>query len=286
MKHHYIVRISVIVLFALVAFSMPEKPDTGYGKVKIKWERERIAGGLVFKHSHTVEGDTLIQNLNMLVVNTRKREVGIIYDPSRGRRTTQVQASEAGGIAAVNGGFFNGSGGSVTYIRADGIIADKDTATVWPRNENLNGAILVSENGRVTLTTRQTNGWFDTAINYPDVLVTGPVLVLGNSRAEMPSTSLVNSRHPRTAIGTAGRNRVIVVTVDGRTDQSYGLTLHQLADLMLSLGCTDAINLDGGGSTTMWISGRPHGGVVNMPCDNKIFDHEGARAVSSVVVIR
>jgi len=45
------------------------------------------------------------------------------------------------------------------------------------------------------------------------------------------------------------------------------------------------VTLDGGGSTTMWIQGKPFKGVVNMPCDNKKFDHEGERAVSDIIVI-
>jgi exopolysaccharide biosynthesis protein len=51
------------------------------------------------------------------------------------------------------------------------------------------------------------------------------------------------------------------------------------------LGCKDAINLDGGGSTTMYIKGQPFDGVVNYPCDNKQFDHYGERSVSNVVMI-
>ena len=64
------------------------------------------------------------------------------------------------------------------------------------------------------------------------------------------------------------------------------MTLDELTDLLLDNHCKDAVNLDGGGSTTMWISGKPFNGVVNMPCDNKIFDHEGERAVSDILIIR
>jgi exopolysaccharide biosynthesis protein len=79
---------------------------------------------------------------------------------------------------------------------------------------------------------------------------------------------------------------VILLTLDGRTAEASGMTLVQLADLMLLLKCTDAVNLDGGGSTTMFIKGKPYNGVVNMPCDNKIFDHAGERAVSDIIIIK
>lgn len=71
-------------------------------------------------------------------------------------------------------------------------------------------------------------------------------------------------RHPRTAIGI-GRNgtRVLLVTVDGRQDASVGMSLQELADLMLDLGAFEALNLDGGGSTTAVVRGH----VVNSPSD-------------------
>lgn len=253
---------------------------------KIRWEKERLAPGLVLKSARELPGDTLPQNLNLIVVNTRKRDIAIVYHPDKGRRLTGVQAEEAGGIAAVNGGFFNAAGGSVTYARTAGIIADSDTAANWPRNVNLNGAVMVNSRGEVTIMKKMTNEWFDAHPDYADVLVTGPLLADGGTKSELPATSLVTARHPRTAVGKAGRKKVILITADGRSDQAAGLTLHQLADLMLSLKCSEALNLDGGGSTTMWVKGKPFGGVINMPSDNRTFDHEGARSVSSVLIVR
>ena len=116
--------------------------------------------------------------------------------------------------------------------------------------------------------------------------ISGPLLIENNILATLPETSLITTRHPRTAIGKTGKRKVMIITVDGRTDQSAGLTLHELSRLMDDLNCTDAVNLDGGGSTTMWISGKPFEGVVNMPCDNRKFDHEGERAVSNIIVVK
>lgn len=79
---------------------------------------------------------------------------------------------------------------------------------------------------------------------------------------------------------------MIILTLDGRTDQALGMTLAELTDFMSVLKCKDAVNLDGGGSTTMWISGKGENGVVNMPSDNKKFDHKGERAVSDILIIR
>lgn len=99
-----------------------------------------------------------------------------------------------------------------------------------------------------------------------------PVLVRDSSMAhesDTATTSFARSRHPRTAVGIAddGR-RLILVVVDGRQRQSDGMTLRELATLMLALGARDAINLDGGGSSTMVArdsSGRLR--VMNAPSD-------------------
>jgi exopolysaccharide biosynthesis protein len=74
--------------------------------------------------------------------------------------------------------------------------------------------------------------------------------------------------------------------VDGRTAESHGMTLPELAEFLKILKCKNALNLDGGGSTTMWIQGQPEGGIVNMPCDNRRFDHLGERSVANAIVIR
>ena len=83
-------------------------------------------------------------------------------------------------------------------------------------------------------------------------------------QVEKLSEGFDTTRHPRTAVGIDGRGQWIFVVVDGRQPGlSVGMSLDELTDLMLSLGCRYAINLDGGGSTTMYLNGA----VVNAPSD-------------------
>jgi exopolysaccharide biosynthesis protein len=65
--------------------------------------------------------------------------------------------------------------------------------------------------------------------------------------------------------------------VDGRSELADGMSLYELQDYLLDLGCTDAINLDGGGSTTLWTNSQ---GVVNSPSDKS-----GERPVANVLLI-
>lgn len=66
----------------------------------------------------------------------------------------------------------------------------------------------------------------------------------------------ITGRNPRTAIGYTKNNTMILVTVDGRKEKSSGVTLNELAKIMKDLGCYEAINLDGGSSTVMYVDGK------------------------------
>jgi uncharacterized protein YigE (DUF2233 family) len=107
----------------------------------------------------------------------------------------------------------------------------------------------------------------------------GPILVHnGTPKTWAVKTNVTTGlfiRNPRTAIGY-NRTSIFLVEVDGRQkDLSVGMTFPELARLMKDIGCTDALNLDGGGSSTLWLNGR----VLNSPSDK----HE--RAVADAVVV-
>jgi exopolysaccharide biosynthesis protein len=257
-----------------------------HGFNAVNWNKEKLARGLIWKSTHSFLEDTVIQNINILIVNLHKRKISISYNPKENIPTSK-QAIAVKAIAAVNAGFFNiKDGGSATYIRTAGRITDTDTAKKWPKSINMTGSVLIDGEGHLSIDQSQLNSWYDSHPEYPDVLVTGPLLLKDKKKTLLPKTSLVITSHPRSSIGVINRHKIILVTLDGRTADSRGMNLLKLTDLMISLRCKDAVNLDGGGSTTMWINGKPFDGVVNMPCDNKKFDHEGERAVSDILIIR
>lgn len=100
--------------------------------------------------------------------------------------------------------------------------------------------------------------------NVKHIISGGPYLVKDSKVfVDMTAQKLgsVGGKNPRTAIGYTKDNEMIMVTVDGREGSSVGMTLMQLAGFMKSLGCINAMNLDGGGSTVMFVNGR----VVNKP---------------------
>jgi hypothetical protein len=94
---------------------------------------------------------------------------------------------------------------------------------------------------------------------------------------EKIAAKFVSDRHPRTAIARLKDGRMLVATVDGRQPGvSAGMSLPELADLLLEFGVSEAINLDGGGSTTMVVNGK----LVNQPSDQT-----GERPVSDAILM-
>ena len=106
-----------------------------------------------------------------------------------------------------------------------------------------------------------------------EVIAGGPILLTGGKKfipykEEGFTEAFATKRHPRTAVGKTAAGDVWIVAVDGRQTVSAGMTLDELADTMKGLGCVEAINMDGGGSTTLNIRSltlnRPSGGAERL----------------------
>lgn len=138
---------------------------------------------------------------------------------------------------------------------------DKQWPPDWPEVDHaLAGAQRLLEDGDV----------------YPDILDEN------KWRAPVEDNNHFN-RHPRTAICIRDDNVGLMIAVDGRADQAAGMNLPELALYMKRhLGCVDGINLDGGGSTTLWTDQY---GVVNHPSGNGKFDHEGQRVLKTAIIV-
>jgi len=117
-----------------------------------------------------------------------------------------------------------------------------------------------------------------------DAIVGGAGLLLRDGqivsdwKVEQLAQAFVDTRHPRTLVGTHTDGSVWLVTVDGRQPKlSAGMSLLELGALARRLGLRNALNLDGGGSTTMWVEGK----IVNSPSDAA-----GPRKVSDALLVK
>jgi hypothetical protein len=126
--------------------------------------------------------------------------------------------------------------------------------------------------------TLETNGFDWEQIEHavgggPFLIQSGQIVVDAESQGF--NAAFTNGRHPRTAVGRTESGDLWLVAIDGRQRQSIGATLPETADIMRQLGCVDAINLDGGGSTAIHLLGL----TVNRPSDRT------ERAVSNGILL-
>jgi exopolysaccharide biosynthesis protein len=114
----------------------------------------------------------------------------------------------------------------------------------------------------------------DVTNGVPQLIKNGKIEITWEQ--EKASKAFVETRHPRTAVAKLKDGKFLMITVDGRSEASAGIDLYDLAAYLLELGATDAMNLDGGGSTTMFLDGK----VVNQPSDK-----EGERKISDAILV-
>lgn len=290
-----------LILFLIVWFSMfnilklvAQPLADAIAFKKAAWENVKISKGLTWQHFHFNNKQLFNsnQNINVLKVKNKNRKIRKMFVSAGDSLVlTSVLAQQNEALAAVNGSFFDvKQGGAVDFIRIEGQILDTTRLTKGERTVHQKSAMAFTTNQLEILKADSADlKWagidskWDEKLDFSDVMVTGPLLLWQGENAPLSKIAFNDNRHPRTCACVTEKNDMILMTVDGRTAESQGVSLPELTRLMKWLNCRDAINLDGGGSTTMYIQGR---GVVNMPCDNKKFDHEGERKVSNIVVLK
>jgi exopolysaccharide biosynthesis protein len=103
-----------------------------------------------------------------------------------------------------------------------------------------------------------------TAIGGGPVLVQDSEIKITNNEERKFAGKAINNSEPRTAIGYTKDNKLIILVCEGRSKTAAGLTLIQLAEILKNLGCVEALNLDGGGSSCMLVNGKE----TNTPSGN------------------
>ena len=186
--------------------------------------------------------------------------------------TTSDMAEENNAVLAINGDYYGARQSG--YVIRNGVVYRNQGSSGEDMVISKDGSLsFISESDTTTDSLLQKQAW--------QVLSFGPVLVENGEVAvsENDEVGMAMASNPRTAIGTVAKNHYLFVVSDGRTSESAGLSLYELANFMKSLGATNVYNLDGGGSSTMVFQGE----VVNNPTTNgnKISE----RAVSDILYI-
>jgi hypothetical protein len=208
----------------------------------------------------------------------RKDDEMILFTPEFGASTLTAD----GGLEIVIGKddrvarIIDGKGSNAIPVK--GLII---SATGTWRTQLLN-TLSVGDKVWVTYLSAGEDGTRAKAITDAEDIVAGVPQLIKDGKIDITwegegsSKSFVETKHPRTAVAKLKDGKFLLVTVDGRSESSGGISLNDLAAFLLEQGASDALNLDGGGSTTMYVDGK----VVNHPSDK-----EGERKVSDALIV-
>ena len=241
-------------------------------------------------------------------VDMKVATIGLVpYLAENGTETVTEFSKRIGAIAAINGGYFGGNSSYSTVVQP-GQVLSRNVGSLNRNNRSypvIRSAFSIAKNRDMTVDwiyhfgstpddiyrfnqpMGYTNGSSDLPLAAPNKntgeafdmymgIGGGPILVKGDSIHVSYNEEIfwgsgvgLSNRDPRTAVGYTADGRAILLVTDGRQVASQGFSLPEMAQVMIDLGCTEAINLDGGGSSQMSVTNqlinRPGGGTYQRP---------------------
>lgn len=275
-------------------------------KDKTGWTTDTLRKDVIwYKFNAVTDGEFANQNVNVISFNPKLKMGKMLLDYKKEKDSLSVFASRiSGALAGINATYFIEKKDSADYmhLRLKGIdiqnVKVPKSSIYWWKHQ-----------GMFTFNNEGT----DFAIHFSpedfgkiksENIMTGAPMLIDNFKPvglTFADTAGVNLkklhyehylkhqgiRHPRTAIAVTREGNLLLVTVDGRNKKALGMSAKELtAFLSRYFNPRSAMNIDGGGSTMMWVKGEPHNGIVNYPTDNKKFDHYGQRMVETVLFIK
>ena len=186
---------------------------------------------------------------------------------------TSTIAEDNNAILAINGDYYGAQ--EKGYVLKNGVIYrnkpvnDREDLVIYE-----DGTMEIINESDISLENLLEKGAYNILSFGPGLIINGKISVDTNDEVGKAMAS-----NPRTAIGVLKDGTIIFVVSDGRSNDSEGLSLLELAEFMKSIGCVTAYNLDGGGSSTMYFNGK----VINNPTTSGRETSE--RSVSDIVYI-
>lgn len=274
---------SIVWVVAIVQlFAQPSIAEVSKILSEAAWQTKEITGNITLRQVQLTLFEAP-QSISILEIVPDAATQLAIHDLSNTLAGTSELCKQANAIAGVNASFFDmKNGGAVDFVRVNGAVLH-ETAKIFSRN---NAALAIDPSTVRILARDTTNAAWEYTINSNNVLVAGPLIMQDGQPARLQNNAFNNNRHPRTFVATKSDGVVLLVVVDGRNTRATGMSIAELYVLSKALDCRDAMNLDGGGSSAMYVRGEPENGVVNYPSDNKLFDHRGERRVANIIYVK
>ena len=250
-------------------------------------DKEEISTGKVETNSNSYSDDNITINIKeyyeydtkIYVCDIEVKDVSLLNrafaSNTYGKNVvskTSTMASEVGAILAINGDYYGVR--QKGYVIKDGVVY-RNTP-----NSNQEDLVIYKDGSMEIINESDVSAEELISKGAKDVFSFGPGLVDNNevTVSEGEEVGKAMASNPRTAIGYIDKGHYVFVVSDGRTSESEGLSLYELATFMKSIGVSKAYNLDGGGSSTLVFKGN----IINNPTTNGRISE---RSVSDIVYI-
>ena len=269
------------------------------------WSITQIAPGQTW---YLFKGFYVPHNANQIVnvteIDLNYNEYNVIFKYTTSDTLSHVASMIPNAVAGINGTYLEiVDEKSTSFLKSDGeynrtVEISPDNLYFWKHE----GAFYYDKsNNKIGIEYGNNDTYM--SWNYPNIISGSPILINNYNpvgEAFVKNTGNISQlpdenpdkhqgiRHPRTAIALTSDNKLLLITVDGRRSESSGMTAKEFTQFIARyFNPKDALNLDGGGSTTMWIknSGMSPTNVVNYPTDNNRFDHFGQRRHRNFLII-
>ncbi len=279
-----------LVLLSLNVLAQGTKPSRAdsLNFVNAPWETVKLGRGSKAMSAQMALFNGSAQSVSVVRFKLKKHKAEFVSCPSELQGTTSEIGKREKSRYAINGSYFHMNDRTpATYFRkGQDVLGVTDPSEAY----RCNGLVAVSGK-RMAIIKSEVSKEHLVSGEYDQVLSSGPILISEGSimvpvvtDSLNAAASFNNTRHPRSIIGYDDKGYDYLVVVDGRfPGQADGATIYECAAIAYFLGMTDALNLDGGGSSALWTKKT---GVLSHPCDNKTYDHDGERKVPNCIVIK
>lgn len=272
-------RLAICVLAVLSFFALWADDADSIAFANANWQKFKLKKGATARVAQ-FELFGSRQSIQIITFNPRRFKM-ILVQTDELTKTSET-ATRYDAEFAINAGFWNVKQVvPATFLKIEGNV-------IMPQTEarelnRVNGLVAFGKRG-IEVIECDTANYNQSSAPYANVIASGPVLIDNGKQFNYPNNGGFFGRHPRSLIGRTKKGTVVMVTIDGRfKGEAEGMTIEELVKISQWLGLEDALNLDGGGSSTLWTKQY---GIINNPCDNRTYDHEGERRVSSVILAK
>ena len=282
-----VLRKQTFLVFLFLSIVIPLHAQTMADSLAItsaKWITTTMKKGIICREAEIPFLYGVPQHITLLEITPHKHKFDVlIHSP---KQITSTAARQSGAVAAINGSYFNvKEGTSVCYLRKDGVVVD--TTKNGTLSTVTTGAVEIHK-GKLTLMSWNKAHEKTCKLKEGTILASGPLMLLDGKKQDLSACNqnFVVTKHPRSAVVVTRDKKVLLIVVDGRfKGKAEGVNIPELTHLIKVLGGRDAINLDGGGSSTLWCVLASANGVLNKPCDNKTYDNLGEREVANSLCV-